>query len=62
MIDPSALDNRETMRIANQEKIRNERMAIKKNIQSDMSNKAQSRAKTVNEIYNSIDINFDDID
>jgi hypothetical protein len=50
------------MRIANQEKNRNERMAIKKNIQSDMSNKAQSRAKTVNEIYNSIDINFDDID
>ena len=62
MIDPSALDNRETIRIANQEKIRNERMAIKKNIQTDMTNKAQSRAKTVNEIYNSIDINFDDID
>jgi hypothetical protein len=62
MIDPSALDNRESMRIANQEKNRNERMAIKKNIQSDMSNKSQSRAKTVNEIYNSIDINFDDID
>ena len=62
MIDPSALDNRESMRIANQEKIRNERMAIKKNIQSDMNNKAQSRAKTVNEIYNSIDLNFDDID
>jgi hypothetical protein len=62
MIDPSALDNRESMRIANQEKIRNERMAIKKNIQSDMSNKAQTRAKTINEIYNSIDINFDDID
>jgi hypothetical protein len=50
------------MRIANQEKNRNERMAIKKNIQSEMNNKAQSRAKTVNEIYNSIDINFDDID
>jgi hypothetical protein len=62
MIDPSALDNRESMRIANQEKNRNERMAIKKNIQSDMNNKAQSRAKTINEIYNSIDINFDDID
>ena len=62
MIDPSALDNRESMRIANQEKNRTERMAIKKNIQSDMSNKAQSRAKTVNEIYNSIDVNFDDID
>jgi hypothetical protein len=62
MIDPSALDNRESMRIANQEKNRTERMAIKKNIQSDMNNKAQSRAKTVNEIYNSIDLNFDDID
>ena len=62
MIDPSALDNRESMRIANQEKIRNERLAIKKNIQSDMSNKAQNRAKTINEIYNSIDLNFDDID
>jgi hypothetical protein len=62
MIDPSALDNRESMRIANQEKNRNERMAIKKNIHSDMNNKAQSRAKTINEIYNSIDINFEDID
>jgi hypothetical protein len=62
MIDPSALDNRETVRIANQEKNRNDRMAIKKNIQSDMTNKSQMRAKTVNEIYNSIDINFDDID
>jgi hypothetical protein len=62
MIDPSALDNRETMRIANQEKNRNDRMAIKKNIQSDMNSKSQMRAKTVNEIYNSIDINFDDID
>jgi hypothetical protein len=27
-----------------------------------MSNKSQSRAKTFNEIYNSIDINFDEID
>ena len=62
MIDPSALDNRETMRIANQEKNRNDRMAIKKNIQSDMNKNSQMRAKTVNEIYNSIDINFDDID
>jgi hypothetical protein len=50
------------MRIANQEKIRNERLAIKKNIQNDMNNKAQNRAKTVNEIYKSIDINFDDLD
>ena len=62
MIDPSALDNRETQRIANQEKIRTERLAIKKSIQEDFNNKSQSRAKTVNEIYNSIDINFDDID
>jgi hypothetical protein len=62
MIHPSALDNRETMRIANQEKNRTDRMAIKKNIQNDLSNKSQSRARTVNEIYNSIDINFDDID
>ena len=62
MIDPSALDNRETVRIANQEKNRNDRMAIKKNIQSDMNKNSQMRAKTVNEIYNSIDINFDDID
>jgi hypothetical protein len=62
MIDPSALDNRESMRVANQEKNRNDRMAIKKNIQSDMNNKSQMRAKTINEIYNSIDVNFDDID
>ena len=62
MIDPSALDDRESMRIANQEKIRNERLAIKKNIQEDLNNRAQNRAKTVNEIYNSIDLNFDDID
>lgn len=62
MIDPSALDNRETVRIANQEKNRNDRMAIKKNIQSDMNKNSQMRAKTVNEIYNSIDIDFDNID
>lgn len=62
MIDPSALDNRETQRIANQEKNRNDRMAIKKNIQEDLNNKSQNRAKTFNEIYNSIDINFDNID
>jgi hypothetical protein len=62
MIDPSALDSRESMRIANQEKIRNERLAIKKNIQNDMNSKSLNRAKTVNEIYNSIDINFDDLD
>lgn len=62
MIDPSALDDRESRRIANQEKIRTERLAIKKSAQEDFNNKAQSRAKTINEIYNSIDLNFDDID
>jgi hypothetical protein len=59
MIDPSQLDQREQMRVANQEKIREQRLAIKKNVAEDMLNQSQQRAKTLSEIYNSIDLDFD---
>ena len=59
MIDPVTLDEREKVRLANQEKIREQRLAIKKNVAEDMLNQSQQRAKTLSEIYNSVDMNFD---
>jgi hypothetical protein len=62
MIDPDKLDERESLRVANQSKIREQRLAVKKNISEDMLNNSQQRAKTLQDIYNSVDLNFDDID
>ena len=62
MIDPSALDNRETQRIANQEKIREQRLAIKKNTEEEMIHNSQQRAKTLSEIYSSISMEDFDIE
>ena len=62
MIDPDRLDERESLRVANQSKIREQRLAVKKNISEDMLNNSQQRAKTLQDIYNSVDLNFDDID
>ena len=62
MIDPNLLDARENMRFANQEKNRMDRLAIKKNNEENMNYNSQQRAKTVSEIYSSIDLNFDDLD
>ena len=62
MIDPSELDKRESMRIAHQEKLRNDRFAIKKNIEEEMFNNSQQRSKTLSEIYNSINLDIEDID
>lgn len=59
MIDPQKLDERESMRIANQNKVREQRLAIKKNISEEMLNQSQQRAKTLSDIYNSIDLDFD---
>lgn len=59
MIDPSLLDQREQTRIANQNTVREQRLAIKKNITEEMVDKSQQRSKTLAEIYNSIDLNFD---
>ena len=50
------------MRFANQEKNRMDRLAIKKNNEENMNYNSQQRAKTVSEIYSSIDLNFDDLD
>ena len=60
MIDPSLLDQREQVRVANQEKIREQRLAIKKNIAEDMTNSSQQRAKTLSEIYNNINFDLED--
>jgi hypothetical protein len=62
MIDPDKLDERESLRVANQSKTREQRLAVKKNITEGMVNNSQQRAKTIRDIYNSVDLNFDDID
>jgi hypothetical protein len=62
MIDPSELDSREQLRVANQEKIREQRLAIKKNVSEEMLNQSQQRTKTLAEIYNSINLDFDSED
>ncbi len=58
MVDPDSLDQRESMRIANQERVRNERLAIQKNFQDQMVEKSKNRAQTVSDIYNSIDLDL----
>lgn len=60
MVDPYSLDQREQLRVANQEKIREQRLAIKKNIADDMLENSQQRAKTLNDIYNSINLDIED--
>lgn len=62
MIDPSQLDQRETLRVANQEKIREQRLSIKKNFNEEILRNSQQRPKTLSEIYNSINLDFEDID
>ena len=62
MIDPEMLDERENFRIASQNKSREQRLAIKKNVQTEMSDRANSRAKNLSEIYNSISLNIDDLE
>jgi hypothetical protein len=62
MIDPSILDQRESMRIANQNKVREQRLAIKNDKHEIMSTNSQQRAKTVADIYNNINLKFDDQD
>ena len=62
MIDPSQLDKRESMRLANQEKNREQRLAIKKNFDEEMLKNSQQRPRTLSEIYSSINLDFEDID
>ena len=59
MVDPSALDERESKRIALQDQSREQRLAIKKNIQNQLGEKANNRAKNISEIYNSISLDLD---
>jgi len=59
MIDPEMLDQREAQRVAMQNKAREARLAIKKNIAEDFETKSQNRAQTVADIYKNIDLNFD---
>ena len=50
------------MRLANINQSREQRLAIKKNIQEDIHNSSQNRAQTFSDVYRSIDINFDNLD
>jgi len=59
MVDPEVLDAREAQRVAMQNKNREARLAIKKNIAEEFETKAQNRAQTVADIYRNIDLDFD---
>jgi hypothetical protein len=59
MVDPEVLDAREAQRVAMQNKNRETRLAIKKNIADEFETKAQNRAQTVADIYRNIDLNLD---
>jgi hypothetical protein len=59
MVDPEVLDAREAQRVAMQNKNRESRLAIKKNIADEFETKAQNRAQTVADIYRNIDLDFD---
>ncbi len=58
MVDPESLDQRESMRIANQDRVRNERLAIQKNFQDQMIEKSKNKAQTISDIYNNIDLDL----
>ena len=58
MIDPESLDQRESMRIANQDRVRNERLSIQKNFQDQMIETSKNRAQTVSDINNNIDLDL----
>ncbi len=58
MVDPEVLDAREAQRVAMQNKNRESRLAIKKNIADEFETKAQNRAQTVADIYRNIDLDF----
>lgn len=56
VLDPSELDARENMRVANQNKAREQKLAIKKKQQEDLVNKSLNHSKTLADIYNSFDL------
>ena len=62
MIDSDKLDQRESMRIASQQKSRELKAEIKSATGRSFEEKSQQPAKTTRDIYNNIDLNFDDID
>jgi len=59
MIDADSLDNRESQRVAMQEKSREQRLGLKKSHTEDLENRAVNRAQTIHDIYNNVSINLD---
>lgn len=59
VLDPNELDEREQMRIANQNKAREQRLAIKKKAHEDLVKKSLNGSKTLADIYNSFDLDLD---
>jgi hypothetical protein len=59
VLDPSELDERENMRVANQNRAREQKLAIKKKQQEDLVNKSLNHSKTLADIYNSFNIDED---
>lgn len=62
MIDPSLLDEREQIRIANQEAIRNKKAAVKAHKQDMMAENSKLSAQTARDIYNFVSLDVDDLD
>ena len=62
MIDPSLLDEREQVRIANQEAIRNKKAAVKAHKQDMMAENSKLSAQTARDIYNFVSLDVDDLD
>lgn len=59
VLDPSELDERENMRVANQNRAREQKLAIKKKQHEDLINKSLNHSKTLADIYNSFNLDED---
>lgn len=62
MIDPDSLDRRESLRIASQQKMREDKNEIKSAKAKNIEEKSQLPAKTIRDIYNNISLDLDNID
>ncbi len=62
MIDPDSLDKRESLRIASQQKLREEKAEIRSAKMKSFEENSQLPAKTIKDIYNNVSLDLDDID
>lgn len=62
MIDPDSLDKRESLRIASQQKIREQKAEIRSAKIKSFEENAQLPARTIKDIYNSVNLDLDELD